>query len=890
MSLTEYKKKRDFKKTPEPAGGKTKSSGNSFVIQKHAASRLHYDFRLELDGVLKSWAVPKGPSYDPSEKRLAVHVEDHPVEYGDFEGIIPEGQYGGGTVMLWDHGTWESLDGDASKKYREGKLKIWLEGEKLQGGWALVRMGGKGNEDGKNWLLIKERDDAAQPEKKYNVTEEEPNSVTTGRSIDEIAEDADAEWESNRAANGRKAKSKAKKRAINAKNVVKKRATLPDVSTLGKAKKKKPSESLRPQLATLHKEIPEGDDWFHEIKYDGYRILCRIDKGKLRLVTRNGKDWTNKFQSLADVASALGVDDTVIDGEAVVLRANGSTDFQGLQNILRGGKKDKNLAFYAFDLPYYQGYDLTRTPLRERKEVLRELLDAAGDGKVLRFSDHIEGRGPTVFEQTCAHGFEGVISKKADATYEAKRTRTWVKTKCVKRQEFVIGGYSPPAGTRKHFGALLLGYHDNGELRYCGKVGTGFNEKSLKLIFDALQPLRRKTAPFANPPKGREAKGVHWVSPALLAEVEFTEWTEDDILRHPSFQGLREDKDAKQVVREDQPASTKKPRKISAEKPEAVMESVGESTEKAPKKSGGSKKAGENTTVAGVRLTNPERLMYPDLGLTKLELAEFYVDIAEWILPHVVHRPLSVVRCPQGRQSKCFYQKHTAESLPPAVRGVAIKEKDGTGEYIAIDNLEGLISLVQVGVLEIHPWGSRDDDVEKPDILTFDLDPDPSVGYERVVDAAFDLRDRFAEMGLDSFVKTSGGKGLHIVVPITRRSSWDEAKAFAKAVAETMSKEQPDKYLSNMSKAKRKGKIFLDYLRNGRGSTSVAAYSTRAKANAPVSTPITWDELSPKLAPDAYRVENLRERLSQLKKDPWEGYFSTRQSIPKKALASVGLT
>lgn len=894
MSLKEYKKKRDFKKTPEPAGTQTKRAGNAFVIQKHAASRLHYDFRLELDGVLKSWAVPKGPSYDPAEKRLAVHVEDHPVEYGEFEGIIPEGQYGGGTVMLWDHGTWESIDGDPAKKYKEGKLKIYLHGEKLRGGWALVRMGGKANEDGKNWLLIKERDDAAQKEKKYSITKAEPNSVTTGRSIEEIAQDADLEWESNRPSNGKK-KPKAKQRNASTKKTTRKAAALPDPAELSKAKKKKPPGAFKPQLATLRKEIPTGDDWLHEIKYDGYRILCRIDTGKVRLVTRNGKVWTEKFKPVADAVAAMGVDDTVIDGEAVVLRANGSTDFQALQNILRGDRKSKNLVFYAFDLPFYQGYDLTRLPLRDRKEALKQLLDAAGDGKVLRYSDHIAGKGPAVYGQTCAHGLEGVISKKADATYEQKRTRTWVKTKCLRRQEFVIGGYSPPAGTRKHFGALLLGYHKNGALHYCGKVGTGFNEKSLKEIFDALQPLRRKTAPFENPPKGREAKGVHWVSPQLLAEVNFTEWTEEDILRHPSFQGLREDKDAKQVVREDVPDTPPKPRKKSSGKPEAAMKSIDKSTEKLAKKSGGSKKAGtskkagDTTSVAGVRLTNPDRLMYPDLGLTKLELAQFYVDIADWVLPHVIHRPLSVVRCPQGRQAKCFYQKHTAETLPPAVRGVPVKEKGGTGEYIAIDNLEGLISLVQVGVLEIHPWGSRDDDVEKPDLLTFDLDPDPSVGYERVVEGAFDLRHRFAAMGLESFVKTSGGKGLHIVVPIMRRSSWDEAKEFAKAVAVTMSKEQPEKYLANMSKAKRKGKIFVDYLRNGRGATSVAAYSTRAKANAPVSTPICWEELSPKLAPDAFRVENLRNRLARLKSDPWADYFNTRQSITKNALKSVGL-
>ena len=844
--LNEYKKKRRFELTPEPEGKVKRSrTGSLYVIQKHAASRLHYDFRLELGGVLKSWAVPKGPSLDPSDKRLAVEVEDHPISYGSFEGIIPEGNYGAGTVMLWDRGTWEPLK-DPHMGLRAGRLEFRLLGEKLKGEWALVRMARRADEKKNNWLLIKVKDDYSRRGGK-SVLDEYPLSSASGRDMKEIAAAAGKAVKNDNASGSSRAK---KKQGDSDPG-----SDLPDPAGLPGARKSKLPEEIKPELATLVDSPPSGDDWLHEVKFDGYRLISILSDGKVRILTRGGKDWTDKFGGIARALGALPVKSAVFDGEAVVLDKNGVSDFQALQNALKGPRKN-SLHYFVFDLLYCSGYDLTRVPLLDRKTFLEKILGFIEPG-VIHYSDHIVGEGSRVFEDACKMSLEGIVSKRAASPYSQRRTRDWLKVKCHKRQEFVIGGYKASTkASRPGFGSLLLGYYDGeGNLVYSGGVGTGFDSRSLKSIRKELDSMPRKDSPFVNPPTGADARGLRWVRPELVAEVEFTEWTDDNLLRHPSFKGLREDKPANEIIRE----------RSSGE------ESMAEDT--------GKKNDSASDTVAGVHLTHPDRVLYPDQGLTKAELAQFYADIAGWILPHVVNRPLTIVRCPGGSQNKCFYQKNVGEGLPVAIHGVSIEGKEADKTYISIKDIKGLVSLVQIGVLEIHPWGSRIDKLERPDRMVFDLDPGEGVSYPGVVEAAFKIRDILDGLGLVSFVKTSGGKGLHVVVPLDRRSGWEEMKSFSKAVADGVVKLEPGKYIATASKAKRKGKIFIDYLRNNRDATTVAAYSTRARNGAPVSTPITWDELSPDLTPNKYNVGNLRARLSSLKEDPWKDFFTTRQSI-----------
>jgi bifunctional non-homologous end joining protein LigD len=546
MALEQYRRKRQFKSTPEPSGRvRAAARGHIYVMQKHAATRLHYDFRLELGGVLKSWAVPKGPSLDPREKRLAAHVEDHPVEYAAFEGIIPKGQYGGGTVMVWDRGTWEPL-GSAEEMYATGKMKFRLAGEKLRGAWALVRMSGPRHEGGKEWLLIKERDDEVRSQGEYDVTVAEPDSVISRRSLEEITAAGDAVWNSGRPARVRKATPRGRS-AGSAARVVKRISVTP--SDLPGARRAKPPATFLPQLATLAAEVPAGAEWIHEIKYDGYRMLCHLRDGAARLVSRRGLDWTPRFAPVAAAAAQLPLDETVLDGEVVILRPDGTTDFQALQNALKGGRR-LNLVYYVFDVPYCQGYDLTRTPLLERKRLLARLLARQPERGVLRYSGHIQGHGPQVLRGACQMGAEGVVSKRADSTYEPRRARTWLKIKCKRRQEFVICGYTNPQGRRSGFGALVLGYYERSKLVCCGRVGTGFSDQTLRRLYQELKPRERKTPPVANPPRRAEARDVHWVKPELVAEVEFGEWTSDGSLRHPSFRGLRPDKVPREVVRE----------------------------------------------------------------------------------------------------------------------------------------------------------------------------------------------------------------------------------------------------------------------------------------------------------------------------------------------------
>jgi bifunctional non-homologous end joining protein LigD len=860
MGLKEYQRKRHFGRTPEPKGGAPqKTGGNSYLIQKHAARRLHYDLRLELDGVMLSWAIPKGPSLDPKERRLAVQVEDHPIEYGDFEGNIPRGEYGAGTVLLWDRGTWEP-EGDPHEGLRRGDLKFRLHGEKLHGSWVLIRMRKPADDDQKgDWLLIKHPDEWAVPLDKRDILQERPESVSTGRSMEQIAADYDREWtlrgetprkelRENDAEKRESAMAHLDAKKGKKKTVARNRA-VGDPADLPGAKKSRLPERIRPQLATLMDQVPEGENWLHEIKFDGYRAICKIENREAHFFTREWKDWTDRFGNLREAAASLPVKSALLDGEVVVLLPNGATSFEALQNSL--GRRSRQLIYYAFDLLYLDGFDLRNVPLLQRKKTLSSIFrDSEG---LIRFSDHFQGQGEEIFKRACEYPLEGIISKRADRPYMPGRGADWLKVKCLSNQEFVIGGFTEPAGSRTGFGALLVGMHQNGDLVYSGKVGTGYSDKTLNQLHSRLERLQQPKPPFSNPPKGAAVRKVHWVRPELVAQVQFTGWTRDGILRHPSFQGLREDKRPDEV-RKEEPAE-------------------------APKPGSGAVHDKTNPEIAGVRISNPDRILYEDQGITKIELARYYESISDWALPHIRNRPLMFLRCPEGSRKECFFQKHASDSVSDLIKRIPISGQDTSVTGLAIDSLPGLISLARMGVLEIHSWGSRIDRIEQPDLMVFDLDPDQAVQWQGVIEAAHEIRSILEVLGLRSFVKTTGGKGLHVVVPLTRRADWDEVKEFSKQVAETLVREFPDRYVAVMSKARRKGKIFVDYLRNGRGATFICPYSTRARPGAPVSTPIDWDELTPDLRSDQFNIRNLPKRLAELTRDPWEGIEKVRQSI-----------
>ncbi len=909
MSLTEYRRKRDFKVTSEPRGGKVKRHKTlSFVVQKHKASHLHYDFRLELDGVLKSWAVPKGPSLDPTVKRLAMHVEDHPLEYGRFEGIIPEGEYGGGTVLLWDQGTWEAVE-DARKGYRDGRLKFELHGEKLHGHWMLVRKGGKrGDHSEKTWFLFKEKDDYAEPGS--DIGAEEPRSVTTGRDLDEIAADADRVWgpkgevnkrgrkrtptgKPNHTANGRSRLVNAKQRSNGHAAPAKSRASKPKkLSATDKAAIKKELTRIgtkraslpnpKVQLATLVSEAPESDDWIHEIKFDGYRMLCRIAAGKVKFISRNGKDWTAKFKSLASELTALPVKNAILDGEVVLLDDEGRTSFQLLQNAFKSSTPAPFI-FYVFDLLFLDKYDVTDAPIEERKAILRQLIPIESDSPI-KFSDHFVGNGPAVFAEASKLKLEGIISKRLGRPYVAGRGYDWLKVKCSLREEFVIGGFTKPSGNRKHFGAVLVGYYDeNHDFIYAGRVGTGFDERTLASLKVKFEDLIIEKSSFKNlSGTTGQARGVTWLKPSLVAQVEFSNWTDEKQLRHPAFQGLREDKAAKNVVRDD-PIS---PKAIKSTKM-AVGLAKQKSSLRTVKRSKGSS-AGD-IEIAGVVLSHPDKVLYSDDGITKLDLARYYKKVAPWMLPQIKDRLLSLVRCPGGSGQKCFFQKHPGEGASEYLRRTPVAEKEKSEDYLSVSDLSGLIALVQMGVLEIHVWGSTVPQFEKPDRLIFDLDPDPSVDWPHVVVAAKEVRLLLKELGLVSFLKTTGGKGLHIVVPIQRRTSWEDVKTFCRAVADLLVAAAPGRYIAKMSKAARKNKIFVDYLRNDQGSTAIAPYSTRNRPGATVSVPISWKELTDDLTSDYFNIKNVPSRLAKLKKDPWAGIDQTKQTITASILKQLQL-
>lgn len=840
MGLETYHKKRNFLFTPEPRGRRPGPQAGElrFVIQKHAARRLHYDFRLEWDGVLKSWAIPKGPSLDPKVKRLAVHVEDHPLEYGDFEGVIPAGHYGAGPVLVWDRGRW-SPDGDPRAAYRKGHISFTLHGDKLQGGWHLVRLP-RADRDGKEqWLLIKAQDEVAGA---GDPVSERPESVLSGRAIEAVTTST--------------TRPAAKRRAR---------------STTKTGDSKTVPRTLTPQLATEVATPPQSDQWLHEIKYDGYRILCRVHKGKAELLSRNGKDWTARFAPIAAAIEQLGIDESWLDGEVVVWERDGVTSFQSLQRYLRGEAQGQ-LTYCLFDLLYLNGEELSGQALLQRKRALAALLKSARRRtRLLRYSDHVQGAADSFIAKACGLGLEGIVSKRGDLPYRAGRSRDWVKIKCRRQQEFVIGGFTLPAGSRTGIGALLLGVYDaDGILHYSGRVGTGFTQQRLAALRKLLEARLIARAPFAASAtlRGVEAR---WVRPELVAEVRFSEWTADGLVRQAAFLGLREDKTAGEVRRESAAPLT--------------------ASLRARRQRGGGATAqpGPNENLRGLRLTHPDKILYPEQGTTKRDLAAYYDAVADWIMPHLRGRPLSLLRCPEGRQRTCFYQKHAIQGLSAALNRVRLREKDGVAEYLSAETPAAVIALVQAGVLELHTWGARADRIETPDRIIFDLDPDPSVAWSAVMSAARAVRDRLADFDLPALVKTTGGKGLHVVVPLLRRYDWPQIQSFARAFAEEMARTNDDQFTARMAKAARQGKIFIDWLRNTRGATAVAAYSTRARPAATISVPLRWEELTPRLRAAQFTIRSVPVRLSRLRADPWSDYEHLRSGLNARIRRAFGV-
>ena len=783
--LERYRGMRDFSRTPEPRGRKSTARKQAlrYYIQRHDATRLHYDFRLELEGVLKSWAVPKGPSFDPADKRLAVQTEDHPLEYGEFEGVIPEKQYGAGDVLLWDRGTWTPEDDDPISALAKGRLHFRLDGAKLQGSWVLTRT--RINEDKPQWLLIKRNDEAARPGSR--ITEERPESV--------------------------KRAPKRAKRAV--------RAELP--------------QFLSPQLATLVTDPPVRGEWIYEVKHDGYRMLARLEAGT-RLFTRSGKDWTDRLPRLAAALDKLGLDGSWLDGEIVVLRQDGRADFQALQNAF-DAHRDSAIVYYVFDAPFLRGQDLRRLPLRERKKRLKAALGTKSPA--VRFSDHLEGTAREILDQACKMELEGLIGKESDSVYASGRSKSWIKLKCRQRQDFVVVGFTAPGGSRTGFGALLVAVRDSDrKLRYAGKVGTGFDEALLNSLLRKLTAIKRSDSPVVNPPRER---GVTWVDPKLVAEVTFAERTSDGILRQASFVGLREDISSRGV------------REERAQKPDAP--------------------------ALDLKITNPQRLVWPSLKITKLDLIRYYDEVAEWILPHVANRPLTLVRCPDGAEAKCFYQRHLGMGASPGEIKTFKRLRSSKGYYIYIDSHRGLLSTIQNGAVELHTWGATLPDATHPDRITLDLDPAPDLEWARILDATRLTRTLVEGLGLKCFLKTTGGKGLHVVIPVTPKLGWDEIKEFSMHMAEFLVRAEPGLFTSKIAKVARTGKVFVDYLRNSETASAVSAFSARARKDAGVSTPLAWDELGKKDLRDRFTVKTVPARLKRLKDDPWAGYADTKQSI-----------
>jgi bifunctional non-homologous end joining protein LigD len=852
--LQKYHSKRKFGVTAEPKGKIARQRGHAFVIQKHDATRLHYDLRLELDGVMKSWAVTRGPSLVPGEKRLAVEVEDHPIEYNKFEGTIPKGEYGGGTVMIWDRGTWQP-EADPLKGLTKGHLSFVLDGEKLHGGWHLVRMHRRAGEKRNNWLLIKQHDDYQRSASDKDILEQKPRSVASGRNLDEIAKGAPKKTKKKKSA-----KKKSAKRGQAAAAAILRR-TKEFMSAKAKLPKGRASplpDFIAPSLATLSQKAPDGDNWIHEIKFDGYRIQSRLDGGKVKLSTRRGLDWTGKFPTIAEAVAGLPAKSALIDGELVVENERGVSSFSLFQQDMKGARHDR-LVYYVFDLLYLDGSDVRGSPLETRKEALAKLLAKLPKQGSIRLSQSLTEPGSALIKHACKLGLEGIISKHADAPYRSGRGHDWLKTKCSDRQELVIAGFAPSTADAHSVGALVLGYYDHGKLHYAGRTGTGFTHQTARDLYKKLKAIKIGMSPFATMPKEeRGARQPIWVEPKLVAEVDFHGWTHGDRVRQSSFQGLREDKPAKEVVRETKAVAASTATVVKRSTPARVQ-----------KKNG--------IAIAGIALSHPDRVYWEDAGVTKHDLADFYKDIWSWMRPHVVGRPIALVRCPDGADGQCFFQKHVSAGIS-AEHIHQVAEKGD--KIISIDDLEGLISLVQGGVLEVHTRGSTIEHLDKADRLVFDLDPGPGTGWKDVVAAARDVRERLDGIKLKTLLKTSGGKGLHVVLPI-KPTPWEKAKDFCRAVAEAMAADAPDRYVATATKSRRNNRIFIDYLRNSREATAVAPYSTRARAGAPVSVPIDWSELGSLKGANQYTVDNLPARLSRLRKDPWAGIGRIRQAVPK---------
>jgi bifunctional non-homologous end joining protein LigD len=938
--LDPYHRKRRFDETPEPsgkatsrtAGGKASSrkatQALSYVIQEHDARRLHYDFRLELDGALKSWAVPKGPSLDPSVKRLAVHVEDHPVEYGSFEGEIPPGNYGAGSVIVWDRGTWEPDGGlaHAREAYRAGKLKFTLDGDKLHGGWMLVRSHMRGSGDKEQWLLIKERDEAARSEAEFDVLAERPGSVLDGTAargagkgegkgagrktaVKHAAERQAAGKDTAskpaarssktaqpKATNGARA-ADAKKTDIVANRSAESLRTLAASPAIEGAKKAALPATFKPQLATLVDTVPPGDDWSYEIKFDGYRVLMRIDhhavKTPVHVYTRAGNDWTSKFSKQVGALAQLDLDSGWLDGEAVVLDHNDVPNFQALQNAF-DANRPQDIVIYLFDLPFLNGYDLRGVPLVQRRAILRALLEGV-DNHILRFSEDFDFSADDLLKSACDMALEGIIGKRRDSHYTSVRASTWIKLKCRRRQEFVIGGYTEPAGSRAAFGALLLGVYDGkGKLQYAGRVGTGFDAALLRTVKNELDKREQSRMPFAATPRERSRTPVHWVKPELVCECNFAEWTDERIVRQASFVGLRNDKPARQIVREtpregaaveqhsskgssEAPAKTRAARG-SASKAAAPASAAAESATASVTSKHATKKGASTESVARVRISHPDRVIDKQTGTQKIGLVQYYESIADWMLPHLQDRPVSLVRAPDGIGGELFFQKHSQKlSIPNVTQHPGLDP--GHPPLITIETVKALVGAAQMGTIELHTWNALASNIEKPDRMVFDLDPDPVLGWDKMIEAAQLTRTLLEELGLVSFCKTSGGKGLHVVVPLAKQAGWDEVKAFSQAVAQHMAATLPKHFAAKMGPQNRKRKIFVDYLRNNRGSSTVAAFSARARPGLGVSVPLAWDEVESTTAGDQWTVANVHERLEALHEDPWAGYAKTRQRI-----------
>ncbi len=799
--LNEYNQKRNFEKTIEPRG-MPEDSGEllRFVVQHHIARNDHYDFRLEWNGTLLSWAVPKGPSYNAHHKRLAVRMEDHPLEYRNFEGTIPKGQYGGGVVMLWDEGYWVPY-GNAEEGIKNGPLKFVLNGKRLKGKWVLIRLKSKEGENADNWLLLKEKDEYARND---DGIYEFNTSIKTGRTMAEI----EAGEEEKKARN--------------------------------------PFDKADAQLAKLVNTVPKGDNWLYEMKYDGYRITAFAQSGSVRLLTRNGSDYTKRFADIAQAVINLSSSRAMIlDGEVICADETGKSDFQALQNYIKN-PEHKSLTYVVFDLLALDGVDLRGRRLIERKEKLEALLKNAPEN--LYYSRHVEGGGKASFDAACKAGMEGIIGKKYDSVYSGRRNGDWIKIKCDKRQEFVIGGYTLSDKKTSGVSSLLLGVYEGEDLIYAGRAGTGFSESDMKELEGKFKSLIKQKPPFKIAPKPKSNEKIAWIEPKYAAEIKFKEWTKDNQLRQASFKGLRTDKNIKDIKREETEKETEK--QVKADKKSIIIE--------------------------GIKITNPDKIIFDEPVVTKADIVRYYSKVSQRMMPYVSNRLLSIVRCPKGISQSCFYKKHPGHSSKGIVTMNVLSSSKDTEEYFYIQNEQGLISEAQMGTIEFHTWGSNINDIEKPDIMVFDLDPDEEMDIEMLRRGVRDTKSLLDELMLKSYLKISGGKGYHVVVPLTPSSTWDAFHDFARRVAEVMEQKWPERYTSNVRKSSRKNKIFIDWIRNGRGATSIAPYSIRARKGAKVSMPIAWDELD-KVSPDGVDIYNALLIIGGA--DPWEGFFKDNQVL-----------